>query len=162
MKISKDTVASIHYVLKDDQGETIDSSVGGADPLTYLHGHGQLIPGMENGLTDKGVGDKFSIVLSPAEGYGDHNPQLIQKVPRDSFPADATLEVGMRFQAQDEQGHPHVVVVAEVSEGEITVDGNHPLAGKSLHFDVEVVSVREATEEELSHGHAHGAGGHHH
>ena len=162
MKISANKVASIHYVLKDDQGETIDSSTGGAEPLTYLHGNGQLIPGMENSLNDKAVGDKFSIVITPEDGYGQHNETLIQKVPRTAFPEDSEFSVGMRFQAHDENGNPHVVVVTEVGEEEVTVDGNHPLSGKTLHFDVEIIEVRDATEEEIQHGHAHGPGGHQH
>lgn len=156
MQITKHKVASIHYTLKNTKGEIIDSSVGN-DPLTYLHGAGNLIPGMEEGLEGKIKGNKFEISIEPEKGYGERHEQLIQKVPRASFPSQG-IEVGMQFQTNSGS----VVTVTHVGLESITVDGNHPLAGEKLHFAVEVMEVRNATEEEVQHGHVHGPGGHHH
>jgi FKBP-type peptidyl-prolyl cis-trans isomerase SlyD len=156
MEISKQKVASIHYTLKNTKGEIIDSSEG-KEPLTYLHGADNLIPGMEEGLEGKVVGNKFELVIEPARGYGVKHEQLIQKVPRASFPSQG-IEVGMQFQTNKGS----VVTVTHVGLDSVTVDGNHPLAGEPLYFAVEVISVRNATDEEVQHGHVHGAGGHHH
>ena len=156
MEITKNKVASIHYTLKNIKGEVIDSSEG-HDPLTYLHGAGNLIPGMEEGLEGKVVGNKFELSVDPEKGYGVRQDQLIQKVPRSNF-SDQAIEVGMQFQT--DKGT--VVTVTHVGLEQITVDANHPLAGEHLHFAVEVMGVRDATEEEISHGHVHGPGGHHH
>jgi FKBP-type peptidyl-prolyl cis-trans isomerase SlyD len=156
MQITKDKVAAIHYTLRDNEGTVIDSSEG-REPLHYLHGAGNLIPGMEEGLEGKTTGDKFSLKIAPEKGYGEKDETLVQKVPRSAF---GTQEVkkGMRFQTN--QGG--VVTVTNVGLESITVDANHPLAGVELNFAVEVVEVRNATSEELSHGHVHGPGGHHH
>ena len=156
MQITKDKVAQIHYTLKDSDGNIIDSSAG-QEPLTYLHGGGNLIMGMEEGLEGKAKGDKFKLKISPEKGYGVRDAALIQKVPRASF-GDQKIEKGMQFQTN----RGTVVTVTETGLESITVDGNHPLAGKELHFDVEVMTIRNATEDEISHGHVHGAGGHHH
>ena len=156
MQISKHKVASIHYTLKDQEGQIIDTS-SGKEPLVFIQGIGNLIPGMEDGLEGKKLGDKFNIKVSPEKGYGVKSDDLIQKVPRSAF-GDQHIEKGMQFQTN----HGNVVTVTNVGLSEITVDGNHPLAGVELHFDVEVMSVREATAEELEHGHVHGPGGHHH
>jgi FKBP-type peptidyl-prolyl cis-trans isomerase SlyD len=156
MQITKDTVAQIHYTLKDGEGNLIDSSAG-HEPLTYLHGSGNLIPGMEEGLEGKAKGDKFKLKIAPEKGYGVRDNSLIQKVPRSSF-GTQKIEKGMQFQTN----HGTVVTITETGLESITVDGNHPLAGKELHFDVEVMNIRNATQEEISHGHVHGAGGHHH
>ena len=156
MEISKHKVASIHYTLKNAKGEIIDSSVG-KEPLTYLHGAGNLIPGMEDGLEGKIIGNSFQLLIEPEKGYGVKHEQLIQKVPRANFPSQG-IEVGMQFQT--DKGA--VVTVTHIGLDAITVDGNHPLAGEPLHFSVEVMSVRNATKEEVEHGHVHGAGGHHH
>jgi len=156
MTITKNKVASIHYTLKNTKGEVIDSSVGHA-PLTYLHGAGNLIPGMEEGLEGKIIGNKFELNIEPEKGYGERHPNLIQKVPRTNFPSQG-IEVGMQFQTNNGS----VVTVTHVALDAITVDGNHPLAGEKLHFAVEVMDVRNATAEEISHGHVHGPGGHHH
>ena len=160
MPIAKDSVVSIHYTLKDDAGKVIDSSASG-DPLTYLQGHGNLVAGLERELEGKSVGDKLAVKLAPADGYGEYDKSLIQKVPRRSLKGISNIKVGLRLHAQTEQG-PRAVTVTHVAGDMITLDGNHPLAGQSLNFDVEVTDVRAATEEELSHGHVHGAGGHHH
>lgn len=160
MKISQNKVASIEYTLTDDSGEVLDTSVGG-EPLAYIQGMGNIIPGLEAALEDKEVGDSLKVTVAPEDGYGEQNDALVQQVPREMFQGVDEIEIGMQFHAQTAQGLT-VITVTEVIEDLITVDGNHPLAGKTLNFDVKVVDVRDATEEELEHGHAHGAGGHHH
>lgn len=160
MKISQNKVASIEYTLTDDSGEVLDTSVGG-EPLAYIHGMGNIIPGLEEALEGKEAGDSLKVSVAPEDGYGEQNDALVQQVPREMFQGVDEIEIGMQFHAQTAQGLT-VITVTEVAQELITVDGNHPLAGKTLHFDVKVVDVRDATEEELEHGHAHGAGGHHH
>lgn len=156
MQITKDKVAQIHYTLTDNSGNILDSS-SGREPLTYLHGGGNLILGMEEGLEGKSKGDKFKLKIEPSKGYGERDNSLIQKVPRASF-GDQKVEKGMQFQTN----RGTVVTVTETGLESITVDGNHPLAGVELNFDVEVMGIRDATSEELAHGHVHGPGGHHH
>jgi FKBP-type peptidyl-prolyl cis-trans isomerase SlyD len=160
MSIAANQVVSIHYTLKGDDGEVIDSSAAG-EPLTYLHGHGNLIPGLERELLGKTSGDKLQVKIAPADGYGEYDPQLVQRVPRRSLKGIANVRVGMRLQAQTAQGL-RAVTVTHIAGDMVTLDGNHPLAGQNLTFDVEVAAVRAATEEELSHGHVHGPDGHHH
>jgi FKBP-type peptidyl-prolyl cis-trans isomerase SlyD len=160
MQIAQDTVVSIHYTLTDDAGETVDSSAGG-DPLFYLHGNGNLVPGLENALEGKQAGDKIQVTVAPADGYGEYDKQLVQRVPRRAFKGVADVKTGMQFQVQSDQG-PRSVTVTNVAGDMVTVDGNHPLAGKNLNFAVEVMEVRKPSEEELAHGHVHGPGGHHH
>jgi FKBP-type peptidyl-prolyl cis-trans isomerase SlyD len=160
MQIAQDTVVSIHYTLTDDAGETVDSSAGG-DPLFYIHGNGNLVPGLENALQGKQAGDKVTVTVAPADGYGEYDKQLVQRVPRRAFKGVAEVKTGMQFQVQSDQG-PRSVTVTNVAGDMVTVDGNHPLAGKNLNFAVEVMEVRSPTEEELAHGHVHGPGGHHH
>ena len=160
MSIETNHVVSIHYTLKGDAGEVIDSSAGG-EPLAYLHGHGNLVPGLERELTGKNAGDKLQVKISPADGYGEYDPQLVQRVPRRALKGVGNVRVGMRLHAQTDHG-PKPVTVTQITGDMVTLDGNHPLAGKNLNFDVEIAAVRAATEEELSHGHVHGAGGHHH
>src|SRR5688572_316055 len=156
MQISKDKVAAIHYTLKDNDGKVIDTS-DGREPLHYPHGAGNLIPGMEEGLEGKSKGDKFNLKIEPSKGYGEKDEALVQKVPRSAF-GGQEVKTGMRFSTN--QGG--VVTVTNVGLESVTVDGNHPLAGVPLNFDVEIVEVRNATDEEISHGHVHGEGGHHH
>lgn len=156
MQITKNTVASIHYTLRDNEGTIIDSS-DGRDPLHYLHGAGNLIVGMEEGLEGKSKGEKLNLKISPEKGYGEKDENLVQRVPHAAFGAQEVKE-GMRFSTN--QGG--VVTVTHVGLDSVTVDGNHPLAGVELNFDVEVMDVRNATSEEISHGHVHGPGGHHH
>lgn len=156
MQIAKHKVASIHYTLTDNDGKVLDSS-SGREPLHYIQGIGNLIPGMEEGLEGKKQGDKVNLKVSPEKGYGVKSDELIQKVPRSAF-GDQKIENGMQFQTN--QGG--VVTVTHIGLSEITVDANHPLAGVELNFAVEVLSIREATEDELAHGHVHGPGGHHH
>lgn len=158
MQIARDAVVMIHYTLKNDAGEVLDSSAG-HDPLAYLQGHGSIIPGLEAALEGKVAGDKVQATVAPENAYGLKEPGLVQQVPRRAFQGE--VRKGMQFTAQTEGG-PRTVVVTRVQGDMVTVDGNHPLAGETLHFDVEVTEVRVATEEELAHGHVHGAGGHHH
>jgi FKBP-type peptidyl-prolyl cis-trans isomerase SlyD len=159
MKIGKEKVVSIHYTLKDNEGTTIDSSVGD-QPLLYIHGIGNLIPGMEEGLEGKVKGDKLEIKVRPEKGYGIRDERMVQKLPRSAF-GDQKVEVGMQFHAGTQNGQ-QVVTVTKVEMDGITIDGNHSLAGVDLNFSVEVLDVREATKDELAHGHVHGPGGHHH
>src|SRR5262245_37419899 len=160
MKITREAVVTIHYTLKNDAGETIDSSAGG-DPLAYIHGVGNLIPGLERELEGKASGDKVSVKIAPADGYGEYDKKLVQQVPRRALKGIGNIQVGMNLQAQTEQG-PRAVTVTRVAGDMVTLDGNHPLAGQNLNFQVEITDVRAATEEELAHGHVHGPGGHHH
>jgi FKBP-type peptidyl-prolyl cis-trans isomerase SlyD len=156
MQITKHKVASIHYTLKDNEGKLLDSS-DGREPLTYIHGVGNLIPGMEEGLEGKIKGEKVILKVAPEKGYGIKNEALLQKVPRESF-GGQPVTVGMQFQTN----RGDVVTVTHVGLDQITVDANHPLAGIELNFAVEVLDVRNATDDELAHGHVHGPGGHHH
>lgn len=160
MQIAQDSVALIDYTLTNDNGDVIDSSAGG-EPLAYLHGHHNIIPGLEKALLGKAVGDSLKVSIEPAEGYGEFNPELMEVVPRHLFAGVDDIQAGMQFQAQTAQGM-QVITVAAVEGDNITVNGNHPLAGQTLHFDVTVKEVRTASEEELAHGHVHGIGGHHH
>jgi len=160
MSIKQDSVVTLHYTLTDEAGDVLDSSREG-EPLSYLHGHGNLIPGLERELQGKSPGDKLNVKVAAADGYGEYDQQLVQEVPRKALRGVPNVKVGMRLSAQTEQGR-QAVTVTQVSGESVTLDGNHPLAGKDLNFDVEITQVREATAEELSHGHVHGAGGHHH
>jgi FKBP-type peptidyl-prolyl cis-trans isomerase SlyD len=161
MQIAQDKVVLIHYTLTDDGGKVLDSSSGG-DPLAYLHGQGNIIPGLEKALEGKQAGDKLNVRVEPSEGYGVRDDSLVQQVPRRAFGSVSKVEPGMQFHAQSTQGQMRVVTVTHVQGDMVTVDGNHPLAGEVLVFDVEVAEVRDATGEELEHGHVHGPGGHHH
>jgi FKBP-type peptidyl-prolyl cis-trans isomerase SlyD len=156
MQITKNKVAAIHYTLSDNEGNVLDSSEG-RDPLYYIHGIGNLIQGMEEGLEGKIKGDRFNLKVSPDKGYGELNPQLVQEVPVKAFGGQDVKE-GMQFKTD----RGTVVTVTEVGKETITVDGNHPLAGVELNFAVEVMEVRNASDDELQHGHVHGPGGHHH
>lgn len=160
MKITKDCAAFFNYILKDSAGNLLDQSENGS-PLGYIHGLGHIIPGLEKVMEGKIKGDKFKIEIAPPDAYGDKREELVQVVPRDQFPESEDLELGMQFQVDSPQG-PFVVTVTELKTESVTVDGNHPLAGVTLNFDVEVTEVRTATPEELAHGHIHGPGGHHH
>ena len=156
MTIQANTVVSIHYTLTDDDGVQLDASQD-QQPLTYLHGAGNIIPGLENALEGKSVGDSLQVVIAPAEAYGEYQDNLVQQVPRALFDADQELRPGMRFQAQTDDG-PVSVAITEVADDSVSVDANHPLAGKTLHFDVSVAELRDATAEEIAHGHVHGEG----
>ncbi len=143
----------MHYTLKNDQGEVIDSSVGG-DPLAYLHGHGNIIPGLESALNGKAIGDVLDVRVKPEEGYGVRNEDLLQTVDRKIFGNVPDLQVGMQFQARSQEGTT-IVRIVDINGDEVTVDGNHPLAGEPLNFHVEVTGIRDANAEELAHGHVH-------
>lgn len=160
MQIANNSVVSIHYTLTNAQGEQLDSS-NGQEPLAYLHGASNIIPGLENALTGKSVGDTLQVTVAPEEGYGPVREELVQEVDRSAFAGIDDIQPGMQFIAKAPWGDQPVTVI-KVEGDSITLDGNHPLAGQTLNFDVEVVEVRAATEEELAHGHAHGAGGHEH
>lgn len=160
MQISENKVVSIHYTLTNDGGEVMDSS-DDQEPLTYLHGAGNIIRGLETALEGRTAGDRLQVTVNPAEGYGERDESMIQAVPRSAFEGVEDIQPGMQFQAQSAEGIQLVTVVA-IEGNEVTLDGNHPMAGITLFFDVEVKEVREATQEEIQHGHVHGPGGHHH
>ncbi|RKZ85662.1 MAG: peptidylprolyl isomerase [Gammaproteobacteria bacterium] len=160
MKVSENSVVVIDYKLTDNDGEVIDSSEG-AGPLAYLHGMGNIITGLEEALLGKEAGDEVKASIEPAKAYGERQEDMKQEVPRDLFSGIDNIELGMQFQSETEQG-PVMVTVVAVEEEMVTVDGNHPLAGVHLNFDVTIREVREASEEELAHGHVHGEGGHQH
>jgi len=159
MQIADRCVASFNYTLTNDAGDVLDTS-NGREPLAYLHGAGNIVPGLEKAMEGKSAGETFKVDVVPEEGYGERHDALVQVVPRDAFQGVDDIQPGMQFQAQSNQGVMSVTVT-KVEDGQVTVDGNHPLAGETLHFDIEVTEVREATAEELEHGHAHGAGGAH-
>ncbi len=153
-------VVSFHYTLKNSKGEQLESSVG-SEPLMYLEGVGQIIPGLEEAIKALKAGDKKTITVKAAEAYGEVEPEMIVEVPKERLPKK-DVEVGDRFHADAGDGHAQVVQVTKVTDTHVTIDGNHPLAGQDLTFEVEIDSTREATQDELAHGHAHGPGGHHH
>jgi FKBP-type peptidyl-prolyl cis-trans isomerase SlyD len=160
MQIANDTAVLIHYKVSNDSGEVMDSS-DGDEPLAYIQGQGEIVPGLEQALLGKTAGDKLEITVEPELGYGEWDEDKVQTVPRGAFEADAEIQPGMRFQAQGDDGDM-IVTVTAVTPDEVTIDSNHPLAGQTLKFEVEVISVRACTEEELEHGHIHGPDGHHH
>jgi FKBP-type peptidyl-prolyl cis-trans isomerase SlyD len=161
LKISQDSVVSFLYTLKDEAGAIIDHSDDG-EPLAYLHGHGQIVPGLERELAGKSSGEKLHVHVSPADGYGEYDAARVQKVPREAFKSIPELHEGMSLATRTQSGAHAEVVVREIGPEVVTVDGNHPLAGKDLFFDIEIVEVRAASEEELAHEHVHGPGGHDH
>lgn len=156
MDIVAARVATFHYTLIDDDGNVIDKSPEGR-PLSYFHGGGNIVPGLENALEGRKAGDSLKVDVKPEEGYGLRNDSLIQAVPRQAFQGIDTIEPGMQFQAQGGAG-PMLVTVVEVGDTEVKIDGNHPLAGKTLHFAIEIADVREATEEEKQVGQVAGQG----
>ena len=153
MKVQENTVVGIHYTLKNDDGDVLDSSKD-RDPLQFMQGKGNIISGLEKALDGKEEGDNVNVTLEPEDAYGPHRDELVQQIPKSAFQGVGDLQEGMRFQAQTEQGTLPITVI-NIKDDTVTVDGNHELAGERLHFDVSVESVREATEEEISHGHAH-------
>lgn len=159
MQVADNRVISIHYTLTNDKGAVIDQSTSD-QPLVYLHGAGNIISGLENALTGKSAGDKLQVTVEPTDAYGERIEQMVQKVPRSMFEGIEKIETGMQFHAEGNRG-PVVVTVTEISGDDITIDGNHPLAGETLTFDVEVAEIRDATADELEHGHVHGSGHQH-
>tara|TARA_R110002073_G_scaffold277379_1_gene441265 strand:+ start:318 stop:806 length:489 start_codon:yes stop_codon:yes gene_type:complete len=160
LMIGKDSVVSMHYTLKNDAGDIMDSSEG-KPPMIYLHGANNLIPGLENELQGKAAGASFSVTVPPDQAYGNVNPELVQTINKSMFQGVESIEPGMSFVAQGEGGEQQQVRVTEVNNDDVTVDANHPMAGITLHFEVEVVDVREATAQELEHGHVHADGADH-
>lgn len=159
MQVANNTAVSIHYTLTNDVGEEIDSTAG-SEPLVYLHGSGNIILGLEKALHNKNVGDKFSVRIEAADAYGEFSDDMIQVVSREMFDGIDNVEVGMQFHAAVNSGSG-IITVLNVEGDDITIDGNHPMAGQALNFDIEIVDVRLATKEETSHGHIHGAGCNH-
>ena len=154
MQVDKDKVVSIDYTLKDDKGEVIDTSEG-REPLAFIYGSGSIIPGLEKALEGKTPGDDLKVTVEPEEGYGEYNDQLIVEVSKDNFEEGAEINEGMQVQATKSDGSAQILTVKDIADETVTLDANHPLAGETLHFDVEITDVREATPEELEHGHAH-------
>ena len=159
MKIGKGRVVRMNYTLRDESGTTIETSQG-REPLTYLHGYGQLIPGLEKTLDGEQAGLQTTVTILPQDAYGHKDPKAVIRASRGDFPDDLTLDPGVEVQAETPEG-PISFVVVSVEGDDIVLDANHPLAGKALTFDVEVLEVREATADELAHGHVHGPGGAH-
>lgn len=159
MKAAANTVVTMHYTLTDDGGTVIDSSADG-EPLSYLHGHGNIILGLERALDGKEAGHNSKVTIGPTDGYGEKNPDLVFEAPRANFPQDIKLEEGVRVYADGPNG-PVTFMVVKLTEKGALLDANHPLAGQTLHFDVELVGVRTATDEEMTHGHVHAPGQHH-
>ncbi len=160
MQVESQKVVILNYTLTDNDGNVIDQSTDSS--FAYLHGANNIIPGLENALHGKKAGDEMNVSVSPQEGYGERDDSKTQSVPKEMFPEDAEIEPGMQFHAQGPNGETIVVSVTSVEDDAVTVDGNHPLAGVHLNFAVEVIEVRDASQEEIEHGHVHGAGGHHH
>lgn len=160
MQISANKVVQIHYTLTNDDGEVLDSSKG-QGPLAYIHGNGNIIPGLESALDGRIIGDKFQVTIPPEEAYGVRDDDLVQSVPREAFQGVDEILPGMQFHGQSPEGL-RLFTVMDVAGDEVILDGNHPMAGITLNFDVEVAGIRDATPEELDHGHVHGPGGHHH
>lgn len=160
MEIANQKVVTLRYRLTDNDGEVIDESTD-AEPLAYIHGAGGIIPGLEAALQGKKVGDSMKVTVSPGQAFGERDESLLRAVPRGAFEGVNDLQVGMQFQTDAGEGM-EVVTVINIDGDQVTIDGNHPLAGVTLNFDVTVLGVRDATGEELAHGHVHGPGGHHH
>lgn len=160
MQIENNRVVTLVYTLKDNDENIIDKSDDGS--FCYLHGASNIIPGLENALTGKTAGEELSVSVAPEEAYGVRDDEKLQKVPRDMFPPEQEIEAGMQFHAQSPEGQTMVVTITAVEDDGITVDGNHPLAGIHLNFDVRIMEVRDASKEEIEHGHVHGPDGHQH
>jgi FKBP-type peptidyl-prolyl cis-trans isomerase SlyD len=160
MQVSAQKVVSIHYTLTNEDGHVLDSSEGHA-PLAYIQGEGNIIPGLENALLGKSAGDTLKVTIPPEEGYGLRDDNLIQAVPKEAFHGVEEILPGMQFHTETADGG-QLVTVVDVQGDMVILDGNHPMSGETLNFAVEIIEVRDATSEELAHGHVHGPGGHHH
>jgi len=156
MEVANQRVVEIDYTLKDSEGNVLDSSEG-REPLAFIQGTQSIIPGLEKGIDGWEQGQSGEVEVAPADGYGEHNDELKQEVPKDIFQADAEIEPGMRFQAVGEGGQTQIITVVKVEDDKVLIDANHPLAGQTLHFDVKIAGVREATAEELESGEPAGA-----
>lgn len=159
--VAKNMVVSFHYTLKDKEGQVLDSS-SGSEPLAYLHGYGQIVSGLETALLGKAPGAQFTVVVAAKDGYGDREDQLVISVGKSEWTLPDTVGVGEIIELQSPEGHVIPARIVEMNDQSVVLDANHPLAGEDLHFDVELISVRAASAEELAHGHAHGVGGHQH
>jgi FKBP-type peptidyl-prolyl cis-trans isomerase SlyD len=160
MQIAPNKVAIIAYTLKDTSGNVIDQADKN-EPFAFIHGIGNIIPGLESALTGKTAGEQVVVAIEPAQGYGERDDALMQQLSKEMFEGVDEVKPGMQFHAQTNQGMS-IVTVSNVEGDTVTIDGNHPLAGVTLHFEVDIIDVREATGEELEHGHVHGPGGHNH
>lgn len=162
MRITQNKVVQMHYTLTDENGQTIDSSIG-HEPMAYIQGIGNVVPGLEDALEGKAKGDKFQVIISPEDAYGMRNEEMVQQVSKSGFNAEGEEELvpGMQVQIETNNG-PSIAMVTKIEGEDVTLDLNHPLAGVTLNFDIEVVDVRASTNEEIDHGHVHGPGGHHH
>ncbi|UTW65864.1 peptidylprolyl isomerase [bacterium SCSIO 12643] len=161
MRIEQNKVVMIHYTLTDKDGNLIDSSEG-RDPLAYIQGIGNLIPGLEQELEGKQKGDKFKAVVPPEHAYGKRDESLIRVVPKSGFQGDEEMTIGMQVQIETSEEGMAIATLTKIEGEDVTLDLNHPLADMDLHFDIEVIDIRLAEEDELAHGHVHGPGGHHH
>ena len=159
--ITNDKVVAIDYTLTDETGSELVSSKDG-DPLSYLHGHGNIISGLESALDGRAVGDAFRVTIAPTDGYGERDESLVQAVPKEQFEEAGELEVEMEFQVQSDDGDEMIMTIVDLDDESVTLDGNHPLAGGTLNFDIMVMNGRDASQEELDHSHVHGPDGHHH
>jgi len=160
LKIEKEKVVVLKLVLKDEKNQILEAT-DDKHPLAYIHGSGEMVPGIEKALDNKKVGSKVSKTIGPKEGYGDYREEWVQTAPLENFDDPIRVKVGVQFQAKTDNG-VRIATVTKIEDKSVTIDMNHPYAGKSLSFDAEVLEVREATKEEKEHGHVHGLGGHHH
>jgi FKBP-type peptidyl-prolyl cis-trans isomerase SlyD len=160
MQIGDQKVVTLHYTLTDSEGRVIDKSDDGS--FAYLHGASNIIPGLEVALSGRAAGDEVTIKVAPEDAYGARDDAMLQQVPKTMFEDGSQIAVGSQFHAQGPNGEMLVVTVVEIADEHVLVDGNHPLAGVDLHFDVTIIDVREASAEEIEHGHVHGPEGHHH
>ena len=161
MSFQKDQVVSFHYTVKNQDGIVVESSRG-ESPLAFISGQGQILPKLEEALSEMEINESRQVTLPPEDAYGEFRPDAVQVTNRSNFPSDTELQPGMQFWAGTDDGHQMPFTVKEVGEEKVTIDFNHPLAGQTLTFDIELIEVRPATPEELAHGHVHGPGGHHH
>lgn len=159
--VAKDMVVSFHYTLKNAKGEVLDSSSGG-EPMAYLHGYHQIVRGLETALLGKAAGAKFQVTVAPEDGYGAREEEMVISVPKKDWTLPESVGAGEVIELQSPEGEVVPAVIVEITDEVVVLDANHPLAGEALYFDIELTAVRAATKEELSHGHAHGPGGHHH
>jgi FKBP-type peptidyl-prolyl cis-trans isomerase SlyD len=161
-KVADGKVVTVHYKLSIAGGEQVVDTTADEEPMSYLHGAENIVPGLERQLEGRQVGETVQAVVTPDEGYGERDEDALQQIPRDAFPDDLELETGMQLTAEDEDGELMPLYVTEIHDDHVVVDTNHPLAGETLHYEVTIVGIRDATDEEREHGHAHGEGGHEH
>ena len=161
MPLAQNKAITFNYTLKDDEGNILDTTKG-SSPFSFLSGNGQILPKLEDAMSSMLLGSKKNVKIDAADAYGEYNEEAVQKVERTNFPKDVDLQLGMQFVTNSPDGHQMPFVISEIKGDVVTIDFNHPLAGKNLEFDVELLDVRDATAEEIAHGHIHGQGGHHH